>query len=178
MIAARRRPRLAAIGIRGIAVLKTVHLVLLRNRAVADCDVVVAAIHSRFNMPEDEMTERIVAGISNENVNIFAHPTGRIINEREPYRVNIETLIAAAKKRRVALELNSHPDRLDLKDTHCRQAKEAGAMISINTDSHADQQLTNMRYGIATARRGWLEARNVINTHTLAGLRKFLAKQG
>jgi DNA polymerase (family 10) len=129
-------------------------------------------------MSEEEMTGRIIAGISNKNVNILAHPTGRIINEREPYSIDIERLISEAKKNKVALELNSHPDRLDLKDIHCRQARDAGTMISINTDSHADQQLTNMRYGIATARRGWLEARDVINTYTLAGLRKFLAKQG
>ncbi len=150
----------------------------ISDEVLADCDVVVAAVHSKFNMPEQEMTARIITGISNKNVNIFAHPTGRIINEREPYNVNIETLISEAKKSKVALELNSHPDRLDLKDIHCRQAKDAGTMISINTDSHADQQLTNMRYGIATARRGWLEAKDVINTYTLARLRKFLEKQG
>jgi DNA polymerase (family 10) len=150
----------------------------ISDEILAGCDVVVAAIHSRFNMSEEEMTGRIIAGISNKNVNILAHPTGRIINEREPYSIDIERLISEAKKNKVALELNSHPDRLDLKDIHCRQARDAGTMISINTDSHADQQLTNMRYGIATARRGWLEARDVINTYTLAGLRKFLAKQG
>ncbi len=145
---------------------------------LAKCDVVVAAVHSRFNMPKDEMTRRIIKGISNRYVNILAHPTGRIINEREPYEVDLEAVIDAAKKNNVALELNAYPDRLDLRDVHCRQAKEAGVKIAINTDSHAAVQLPNMRYGIATARRGWLEAQDVINTYPLSKLRKFLSKQG
>ena len=127
-------------------------------------------------MAKDEMTTRVIKGIRNPNVNILAHPTGRIINEREPYEIDMEHLIAEAKKNKVALELNSYPDRLDLKDVHCRQAKEAGIKISTNTDSHATLQLVNMRYGIATARRGWLEADDVINTYTLGRLRRFLKK--
>ena len=150
----------------------------LSDEVLSLCDVVVAAVHSRFNMPRGEMTKRVIKGITNPNVNILAHPTGRIINEREPYEIDIDAVIKAAKKNKVALELNSYPDRLDLKDIHCRQAKEAGAKISTNTDSHADLQLTNMRYGIAIARRGWLEAGDVINTYSLAKLRKFLSKQG
>jgi DNA polymerase (family 10) len=150
----------------------------ISDEVLSECDVVVAAVHSRFNMSRDEMTARVVSGISNPNVNILAHPTGRLINERDPYEIDIDRTIAAAKASKVALELNSHPDRLDLKDTHCRAAKEAGARISTNTDSHADLQLTNMRYGIATARRGWLEPQDVINTYSLAKLRKFLAKKG
>jgi DNA polymerase (family 10) len=146
----------------------------LSDEVLSQCDVVIGAVHSRFNMPRDEMTARVIKGISNPNVNILAHPTGRIINEREPYEIDIEELIKAAKAAGVALELNSYPDRLDLKDVHCRAAKEAGAMISTNTDSHADLQLANMRYGIATARRGWLEPGDVINSYSLAKLAKFL----
>jgi DNA polymerase (family 10) len=148
----------------------------LSDEVLAQCDVVVAAVHSRFNMTEDEMTRRVLKGIANPNVNILAHPTGRIINEREPFEIDMEAIISEAGKRKVALELNAHPDRLDLKDVHCRQAKEAGTRVSTNTDSHADQQLRNMRYGIATARRGWLEPGDVINTYGLAKLRKFLSK--
>jgi DNA polymerase (family 10) len=148
----------------------------LSDEVLGKCDVVVAAVHSKFNMVKDEMTKRVIKGIRNPNVNILAHPTGRIINEREPYEIDMEHLIAEAKKNKVALELNSYPDRLDLKDVHCRQAKEAGVKISTNTDSHATLQLVNMRYGIATARRGWLEADDVINTYTLGKLRRFLKK--
>ncbi len=150
----------------------------LDDSVLAKCDVVIGAVHSRFNMSSEEMTKRIIKGISNPNVNILAHPTGRIINERDPYQVDLEAVIEAAKKKRVALELNSYPDRLDLRDVHCRQAKEAGVKIAIGTDSHAALQLSNIRYGIATARRGWLEAGEVINTFSLAKLKRFLAKQG
>jgi DNA polymerase (family 10) len=148
----------------------------LSDEVLSQCDVVLAAVHSKFNMPRDAMTARVKQGISNPCVNILAHPTGRIINEREPYEIDLDEIMKAAKAAGVALELNSYPDRLDLKDTHCRAAKEAGVKISTNTDSHADLQLTNMRYGIATARRGWLEPADVINTYSLAKLRKFLAK--
>jgi DNA polymerase (family 10) len=150
----------------------------ISDEVLAECDVVIAAVHSRFNMPRDEMTERIIKGISNPNVKIFAHPTGRLINEREPYEVDVDDLIEAAKRARLALELNAHPDRLDLRDIHCRAARESGVKISLNTDSHADMQLTNMRYGIATARRGWLEPQDVINTYPLAKLKRFLSKRG
>jgi DNA polymerase (family 10) len=172
-------------GMAGIEVLSGIEVDILpdgsldlSDEVLSRCDVVVAAVHSRFNMPKAEMTKRVIKGISNRNVNILAHPTGRIINEREPFEIDIEAIIKEAKKNKVALELNSHPDRLDLKDIHCRQAKEAGAKISTNTDSHADLQLISMRYGIAIARRGWLEAGDVINTYGLAELRRFLSKRG
>ncbi len=149
----------------------------LSDEVLSECDVVLAAVHSGFSMPRQEMTERVKRGIGNPLVNILAHPTGRIINEREPFEIDIEETIREAKARNVALELNAYPTRLDLKDVHCRAAKEAGVKISINTDSHADLQLKNMRYGIATARRGWLEPEDVINTYSLARLREFLARR-
>ncbi len=166
----------------GIEILSGVEVDILKDgrldisdEVLSECDVVLAAVHSGFTMPRDEMTERIKRGIGNPLVNILAHPTGRIINEREPYEIDIEEIIREAKTQHVALELNSYPNRLDLKDVHCRAAKDAGVKISTNTDSHADLQLRNMRYGIATARRGWLEPDDVINTYSLAGLKKFLA---
>ncbi|MFH1219183.1 MAG: DNA polymerase/3'-5' exonuclease PolX [Candidatus Eisenbacteria bacterium] len=148
----------------------------LAEETLAGCDLVLAAIHSRFNMPKGEMTKRVIKGIQNKYVNIFAHPTGRLINEREPYEVDVDALIAEAKKAKIALELNAHPDRLDLRDIHCRAAKESGVKIAIDTDAHADLQLSAMRYGIATARRGWLEPADVINTWSLVNLKKFLSK--
>jgi DNA polymerase (family 10) len=168
--------------VKGIEILAGVEVDILKDGSLdisdavlSECDVVLAAVHSGFNMPRDQMTERVRRGIRNPLVNILAHPTGRIINEREPYEIDIEEIIREAGRQHVALELNAYPSRLDLKDTHCRAAKEAGVKISTNTDSHADLQLRNMRYGIATARRGWLEPDDVINTYSLAGLRRFLA---
>jgi DNA polymerase (family 10) len=148
----------------------------LPDEVLKDCEVVIAAIHSGFNMPEARMTARILKALENENVNILAHPTGRIIGEREPYEVDIEAVMKAAKKFGVALELNAFPDRLDLKDMHCRAAREAGAMICIGTDAHATAHLDNMRYGIGTARRGWCEAGDILNTLTLTKIKKFLAR--
>jgi DNA polymerase (family 10) len=170
---------------RGIEILAGIEVDILAgggldmaDEVLAECDVVIAAVHSKFNMPGDEMTSRIIKAMNNPHVNILAHPTGRLINERDPYEVDIEKVIAAAFKHKVALELNSHPDRLDLKDSHCRAAREAGARVCINTDSHADQQMSNMRFGVATARRGWLEPADIINTLPLAKLMRFLSKRG
>ncbi len=150
----------------------------IADEVLAECDIVIAAIHSRFNMPRDEMTGRIIKGISNANVHVLAHPTGRLINERDPYEVDLEKVMAAAHEHKIALELSAHPDRLDLKDSHCRAAREAGVKVCINTDSHADRQMLNMRFGVATARRGWLEPGDVINTYPLAKLKRFLSRQG
>ena len=148
----------------------------LSDDVLAQCDVVVASVHSRFNMPRAEMTARVIKGIRNKHVNILAHPTGRLINQREPFELDMDAVIAEAKRAGVALEVNAYPDRLDLKDIHCRAAKEAGAKMAIDTDAHADLQLTVMRYGVATARRGWLEPADIINTWSLADLKRFLAK--
>jgi len=169
--------------VKGIEVLTGVEVDILKDGSLdlpddvlKQCDVVVAAVHSGFSMPENKMTERILRAFENENVNILAHPTGRIIGEREPYEVDMEAVIKAARESGVALELNAFPDRLDLKDVHCRAAREAGAKISIGTDSHAVAHLDNMRYGTGTARRGWCEAGDIVNTMTLAKLRKFIAR--
>lgn len=137
-------------------------------------DIVIAAIHSRFKTPKQEMTQRITKALENKYVNILAHPTGRLINEREAYEVDMEKVLQAAKKNNVAIELNTHPKRLDLTDVNCRRAKELGVKIVINTDAHSIDQLELMKYGVITARRGWLEAKNVINTLPLAKLRKLL----
>jgi DNA polymerase (family 10) len=167
----------------GIQVLAGVEVDILKDgsldisdKVLGQCDIVVAAVHSGFSMPGDAMTRRILKAFENKHVNILAHPTGRIIAEREPYEVDIEAVIKGAGKAGVALELNSFPDRLDLKDIHCRAAKEAGAKIAISTDSHAIVHLENMRYGVGTARRGWCETGDIINTMSLARLKKFLKR--
>lgn len=169
--------------VKGVEVLTGVEVDILKDgrldisdKVLKQCDVVVAAVHSGFSMPEAKMTKRILSALDNENVNILAHPTGRIIGEREPYEVDIEAVIGGAAERGVALELNSFPDRLDLRDIHCRAARDSGAKVSIGTDSHATVHLDNMRYGVGTARRGWCEAGDILNAMSLTKLRKFLSR--
>jgi len=140
-------------------------------------DVVVGAIHSKFNMTVDEMTDRIIKAMSTGLINIIAHPTGRIVGVREPYPVDMPKIIEAAKKYGVMLELNSYPERLDLNDSHCRLAKEMGVMVAISTDSHNRLHLDYIRYGIHTARRGWLEKDDVLNTRPLKEVLKILRRE-
>jgi len=121
-------------------------------------------------MSQKEMTERIIKAIQNPYVKIIGHPTGRLINKREPYEVDMEAIIDAAVACNTALELNAQPARLDLTDKYLRMAKKKGAKISIGTDSHHSSQRAYMQYGIYIARRGWLEKNDVINTYSLKKL--------
>jgi len=146
----------------------------LSDSVLKELDVVIAAVHSRFKMPKDEMTKRIVKAFDNKYVNILSHPTGRVIGKRDPYEVDMEKIIKAAADTGTHLEINAYPERLDLNDIHARQAKEKGVRISIGTDSHVDNQMDNMKYGVAVARRGWLEKNDVINTFSLEKLQKEL----
>jgi DNA polymerase (family 10) len=128
-------------------------------------DVVVGAIHSKFSQDRVTMTKRIVTAMENPHVDIIAHPTGRLLGKRDPYEVDMEQLMAAAKETGTILELNSFPTRLDLNDIHCKMAKDYGVLIAISTDAHATTQMRDVRrYGVATARRGWLEPEDVVNT--------------
>lgn len=140
-------------------------------------DVVVAAVHSKFNMTEQEMTDRIIKAMSTGLINIIAHPTGRLVGAREPYPVDMPRLMQAANKYGVILELNSYPDRLDLNDNHLRLAKDMGVMVTISTDSHNRQHLDYIKFGVHTARRGWLEKKDVLNTRPLAEVLKILKKK-
>ncbi|MFA6431368.1 MAG: DNA polymerase/3'-5' exonuclease PolX [Candidatus Margulisiibacteriota bacterium] len=133
-------------------------------------DLCICSIHSNFKMPKEKMTARIVKAFQNKYVHIFAHPTGRLIGEREPYAVDMEQVLKAAKKYKIALELNAHPKRLDLTDIYCRRAKELGVKVVISTDSHRTSQLSLMKYGVLTARRGWLEKHDVLNTLPISKL--------
>lgn len=141
---------------------------------LSQLDVVVGAVHSRFNMTKEEMTERIIKAFSTGLIHILSHPTGRLINEREPYPVDMERLMESARGYNVIMELNSFPDRLDLNDIHCKMAKDMGVMVSIDTDSHSKFHLENMRYGVYTARRGWLEKADVLNTRPLEEVLRIL----
>ncbi len=149
----------------------------LNNEVLAALDIVIASVHSHFGMAPEKMTDRICRALTNPHVNILAHPTGRILLRREPYSCDFKEAFRVAIENKVMLELNAYPDRLDLKDTHLRLAKEMGALISINTDSHSAGMLRFMTYGIYTARRGWLEAGDVVNTYPLPRLLEVLKKQ-
>lgn len=143
----------------------------MADDALGELDVVVASVHSSFGMPRDEMTARVIRAIESGLVDVIAHPTGRLLLRREPYALDLEAVLRAAKGRGVAMELNAFPDRLDLSDTHLRMAKEMGVKIVISTDAHTPEHLELLRFGVDTARRGWLEARDVLNTR---GVDEFL----
>lgn len=138
-----------------------------------ELDYAVMSVHSRFKMDEKAMTERIIAGMNNEKVKIFAHPTGRLIGQRVSYSYDFERVVEVAKQNGIALEINSFPDRLDLNDLNVKRAIELGARISIDSDAHSPEQLEYVRYGIATARRGWARKSDIINAMPLDKLRKF-----
>ncbi len=136
-------------------------------------DTVIGSVHSAFKSPEDKMTKRIISAIENEHVDIIGHPTGRLIHRREPYAVNIEKIAKSAADNNKVLEVNSYPDRADLKDIHIKSAIEKGAKIAIDTDSHATSHLKFMFVGVAQARRGWAEKKDVVNTMNLRDVKKF-----
>ncbi|MBT9131785.1 DNA polymerase/3'-5' exonuclease PolX [candidate division NPL-UPA2 bacterium Unc8] len=141
---------------------------------LSELDIVIAAIHTGFKQEGSRITERIISAMENKFVNIIAHPTGRLLGEREGYELDMERLIGEAKRTGTALELNALPQRLDLSDVHCHMAGSAGVLIALGTDAHNAAQLEVMQYGVATARRGWLEEKNVINTLSLSKLLKKL----
>jgi DNA polymerase (family 10) len=142
----------------------------LPDSALLDLDMVVASIHSGFRATEEEMTERLITAIHNDYVSVIGHPTGRLIQKRQPYALNLERLFDAAAKQGVMMEINAFPDRLDLDDVNSRAAKERGIRMSIGTDAHALNQLDFLAMGVSVARRGWLEAKDVINTLTVEEL--------
>jgi DNA polymerase (family 10) len=147
------------------------------DEVLRDLDVVLAAVHSHFRMREAEMTRRIIRAMENPHVDIVAHPTGRLLGQRASYSVNVERLVEAARRTKTALEINAAPERLDLRDTQARMAKERGVRLAINTDAHTRDQLRYMEFGVGTARRGWVEPKDVINTLPLAELRAFLHRR-
>ncbi|MGA8763200.1 MAG: DNA polymerase/3'-5' exonuclease PolX [Candidatus Sulfotelmatobacter sp.] len=136
----------------------------LSDDVLAQMDVVIASVHSAFNQEPAKMTERLLKAIENPNTSIVGHPTGRLLLRRDAYHFDLDEILAAAAKHKVAMELNSYPDRLDLNDVHLRQAKKRGVKIVINTDSHHTSHLEKIRYGVLQARRAWLTKDDVLNT--------------
>jgi len=165
----------------GLVVLKSVEVDILDNggldlpdSVLKQLDFTVCAIHYGFGRSRAKQTERILRAMDHPCFNILAHPTGRLINAREPYDIDLERVLEAARERGRILELNAQPDRLDLDDRACRMAREAGVRVAISTDAHSTTDLALMRFGIGQARRGWLERNDVINTRPLAELRRLL----
>lgn len=149
----------------------------LEEDALAELDIVVASVHSMMNMEPAEMTDRLLRALESPNIHVLGHPTGRIILQREPYPFDFERVASEAVRRNVFLEINGSPERLDLGGAMVRTAKSLGARFAISTDSHHPKSLaTNMPYGVLTARRGWLEAADVLNTLPFDELKQALRK--
>ncbi len=145
------------------------------DEVMSELDFVVASVHSHFSMEEQEMTKRICSALENPHVDAIGHPTGRLIGQREPYKVDIDTVISTAAKHDKALEINSSFKRLDLKDSHARKTITAGVKIIVSTDAHRTWDLDRIVLGVATARRGWVKKSDVINTYPLSNLLSWLA---
>lgn len=167
----------------GVAILDATEVDIKRDgsldyadEVLAELDFVVASVHSGWKMERAAMTERIIKAMEHPWVDCIGHPTGRLIGQREPYEVDMDAVLSAAARLGVAMEINSYPDRLDLKDAHARRAKELGVKLLINTDAHAADRLELIRFGVATARRGWIEAGDVLNTLPLSQLRRALRR--
>ena len=136
----------------------------LPQELLAELDIVVAAIHSGMNQSEEQITRRILGAIENPNVNIIAHPTCRLLGEREPVAVDLEAVFRAAARHNKALEINAMPSRLDLKDTHAYRARQLGVQLTLGTDAHSSVHLDFMRFGVSVARRGWCQPEHILNT--------------
>jgi DNA polymerase (family 10) len=135
-----------------------------------ELDLVVAAVHSRFKQSREEMTARICRALANPHVDVLAHPTGRLIGQREPYAVDLEEVLATAKRFGKAMEINSYPERLDLNDVGARRAHELGVPVAINTDTHLLDHLGLMELGVGAARRAWIARAEVVNAWPLERL--------
>ncbi|HSJ42858.1 MAG TPA: DNA polymerase/3'-5' exonuclease PolX [Xanthobacteraceae bacterium] len=167
----------------GITVLKGIEVDILEDgsldlpdKALAMLDVVVASVHSHFELPREAQTKRIIRAMQNPHVSILGHPTGRLIGEREPCDIDMERIVAAAREHGCHLELNAEPDRLDINDMQAHAAREAGVRVAISTDAHSVNALKCMRFGVDQARRGWLSRADIINTRPIAELRPLLKR--
>ncbi|MEX2240475.1 MAG: DNA polymerase/3'-5' exonuclease PolX [Burkholderiales bacterium] len=169
--------------LRGITVLKGIEVDILEDggldlpdSVLAKLDLVVAAVHGGFGLSRARQTARVLKALCNPHVSILAHPTGRLIGEREAYELDMLAVMRKAKRLGVALELNAQPDRLDLNDVHCRMAKDEGVLVSIGSDAHGVDGFDVLRYGVGQARRGWLENSDVLNARPLGEVRRWLAR--
>ena len=146
----------------------------IKDEALKKLDYVIAGIHSNFKMPRDKMTDRLIWAMKNPHIDIISHPTGRILKKRDEYQIDFQALLRVAKETRTIFEINAWPERLDLNDQNIRRAKDAGVKMIINTDAHNIGHLGLMKFGVAQARRGWAEKKDVINCHPLQKMLMFL----
>ncbi len=171
--------------IEGIEILRSTEVDILKDgtldmpdEILEELDVVVISVHSFMDQDRKTMTERVLRAMAHPSVDILAHPTGRRINRREPFELDVESVLAAAAELSVAVELNANPERLDFNDVHVHRAKELGVPVVVSTDAHSPRGLAWMRYGVEQARRGWLGPADVLNTRSPTELRAWLARRG
>jgi DNA polymerase (family 10) len=169
--------------LRGMTLLKGIEVDILEDgrldlpdAVLARLDLVVGAVHSRFDLPRRRQTERILRAMDHPHFTLLAHPSGRLIARRKGYDVDMLKIIRKAAERGCFLELNAHPERLDLLDVHCQAARDEGVLISINSDAHGILDFDHLRFGVGQARRGWLETRDVLNCRNLGKLRPLLKR--
>ena len=168
----------------GITLLKGIEVDILEDGALdlpdsvlKRLDIVVGAVHSAFSLPRAGQTERILRAMDNPYFTLLAHPSGRLLGEREPCDVDMLKIVRKAKRRGCYLELNAQPDRLDLSDVHCQMARDEGVLVAVNSDAHSAHDFAHLRYGIGQARRGWLGPGEVLNTRPLGALRALLKRR-
>jgi len=147
----------------------------IKAEVLEKLDYVIAGAHSTLKMPRQEMTERIIKAMKNPNIDIISHPTGRLIGRRDEYQLDFDKVLKTAKETGTILEINSSPERLDLRDIYIRRAKNEGVKMIINTDSHQKEQLGLIEYGVSMARRGWASPEDIINTESLKNLLKYFS---
>ena len=167
----------------GIIVLKGIEVDILKDgtldlpdEILKELDLTVCSVHYNRNLSKNKQTERIIRAMDNPYFNILGHPTGRLINERDPYEIDLEKIMEAARDRGCFLEINAHPDRLDLPARYCKMARDMDLKVAISTDAHSLADLDFVRFGIYQARRGWLEAKDVLNTRSWKQLKKMLQR--
>jgi DNA polymerase (family 10) len=169
--------------LKGFTVLRATEVDILKDgsldfpdEVLHELDLTVCSVHYKFDLSLKQQTDRILKAMENPHFKILAHPTGRLIGRREPYQVDMEEVMKAAKQNGCVLEVNAHPERLDLNDIHCKMAKDMGVKVVLSTDTHRLGDLDYMRFGVGQARRGWLEPDDVINTNGVKELRKLLRR--
>src|SRR5574340_694334 len=167
----------------GITLLKGIEVEILEDgsldlpdEVLGRLDLVVGTVHSRFELSRERQTERILRAMDHPHFTLLTHPTGRLLEQRGPYDVDMLRVIRQARQRGCFLELNAHPERLDLLDSYCQMAREEGVLVAINSDAHSTLDFANLRFGVGQARRGWLERGDVLNTRPLGALRPLLAR--
>ncbi len=170
--------------IKGFRVLKSVEVDILKDgtldladEVLEKLDIVICSIHYNFKLSRQAQTRRVLKAMEHPCFHILAHPTGRMLGKREPYEIDLEKVIDAAKENRCYLEINAQPDRLDLNDVYAGMAKEKGVKLAISTDAHTISDLDLMRFGVGQARRAWLQKEDILNTHSWEELKKMLKRK-